>query len=141
MLALIVMMSWIAVVAITFVVAWRSKDPMLRAAALTLVIGWLATLLTENIWPHWYGPHVGVLLIDAAAALVFGWIAVSDRTWWSMSACGFQIATVGLHLSYLLAPKYLGSAYYTGLTLLGFLLAFSILAGGLVKAPQRHRRG
>jgi hypothetical protein len=137
MLAPIVMILWIVLVIVTCTVAWVSKDTMLRAGAMTILVGWLLTLATENLWPHWHGLHPGVVLIDVAAVLVFCWIAVVGRSLWAICACGFQWAAVGLHVSYWLAPAPLGAAYYTGLTLVGFLLGFSILAGAALKRGSK----
>ena len=139
MLPLLVVLVWTLIMVGNVTASWARPNQSLRIASTSCLIAWFLTALVENLFPHWHGLHVGVMLIDAAYACLLGWIALQTSAIWATFATGFQVSCVAVHFAFILSPLVNARAYYTALVVVSFLMALSILAGALKGIGQGER--
>ncbi len=133
MLSAIIFYCWLFTLACLGLLGIKARDPSVRGAALVCVTSSIFTIALMRFLPHWTGPHPELFVLDILATIALLIVAVRDGRTWSATAAGVQGAHVGLHVIYFLDRSHLSGAYYTGFTILGFLLAASIFTGALAR--------
>jgi hypothetical protein len=137
MLQLFYVVIWIVTLVSGSALAWFSRDLALRQAAAACLIAYVLTLISARHQLHWAGVSIGVFLVDGALTVVFAYLALSTRTYWSMAAFGFQLAAPALHIAYLLAPDFNKAGYFVGLSATSYLVVISLLAGAAATVRRR----
>jgi hypothetical protein len=133
MLSVIIYYCWLTTLGALILLASKTRDNGVRLAALVCVASSALGIIASHLLPHWHGPHPELFVLDTLATIALLVVAVRDGRTWSATAAGVQGAHVGLHVIYFIDRSHISAAYYTGFTILGFLLAASIFTGAFAR--------
>lgn len=107
-----------------------------RSAAVAMIAAWFGSGFVQNT-NQFFGPQVGITIIDLLLLTLLIVIALVSNRWWPMWACGFHGLGVLLHLAVLVDAKVVGRAYFIAGTLFSFLTVLALFLGSL-RARRRE---
>jgi hypothetical protein len=90
---------------------WKG-DREQQAAALGVLLSWLATILLRD--PRWIGPQWGAFIADTILLLVLTAIAIRTQRYWPLVAAAFQLLCVMTHVTRMVDPGIPNWAYDSG---------------------------
>ncbi|NQE63788.1 hypothetical protein [Caulobacter sp. RHG1] len=105
-----------------------------RSSAAAMIVAWFGSGLVQNT-SQFFGPQVGITLIDLMLLTLLVTIALVSDRWWPMWAAAFHGLGVMLHLAVLLDEKVMGRAYFIAGTVFSFLTVLALFLGSI----QRRR--
>jgi hypothetical protein len=129
---------WLITLVGISVLAGISRDIALRQAVAACLVAYVLTLILEHHSLNGSGINIGIFIVDSTLAIVFSYIAILNKTYWSIAAFGFQLAALALHVAYFFAPEFSRPGYFVALSATSYLVVGSILAGGIASLRNQQ---
>jgi hypothetical protein len=106
-----------------------------RSAASAMIIAWVGSAFAQNI-NQFFGPQVGITVIDLMLLVMLVTIALVSDRWWPMWAAAFHGLGVLLHLAVLVDEKVMGRAYFIAGTVFSFLTVLALFIGSIRRSGR-----
>lgn len=116
---------------------WRGGWPE-RTVALAILLGSVASRLVENT-TDWLAPQYGILAVDLALLAVLLTVVVRSSRLWPLWTAGFHLVGTAMHLAMGVSGAIWPWAYFTAMTLFGYLMLASVV-WGVATSPKLRAR-
>lgn len=119
--------------------AWRSRDHTAQRGA-AIVIASSALTAVAIVAAHVMLGHgkIGLWVANAVTLAALGWLMLGSDRDWTIWACGFQVAAVGLDLAALFQPPAVIRSYMLVQPVYSYLVLLALLLGS-IRERQQHR--
>ncbi len=105
---------------------WRGGSSEKRIAV-TLLAGWAASLVMFR--HNRINPDVGVMIVDAVAALIFIWESIRSRLLWTVAISAFQLVALASHVAVLIDLRVTINTYMMSLAVWSYAILLTLALG------------